>query len=215
MKEFKTQELNKWRGVFGSQYTRRNTMSLKELNNLYLRNYGITRSRLNRDFLKGIDRSSKILEIGSNIGSQLACLKRMGFKRLYGIEPQESALTYCRKQVAQLNVIKADAFDIPFKDGYFDLVFTSGVLIHINPRDIKRAIKEIYRCSSRYIWGFEYYSKEYETMDYRGENNLLWKADFLRLYTEMFPGLKKVKVKQIKYLHSSNVDTMFLLKKHG
>jgi len=52
-----------------------------------------------------------------------------------------------------VNLIQGSVFDIPFKDKYFDMVFTAGVLIHVSPSDIKKVLKEIYRCSTKYIWG--------------------------------------------------------------
>jgi len=52
----------------------------------------------------------------------------------------------------RINIIHGVADDIPFKDGYFDMVFTSGVLIHISPGNINRVLDEIYRCSREYIW---------------------------------------------------------------
>jgi pseudaminic acid biosynthesis-associated methylase len=206
-------ELIKWTGEFGKQYTDRNAVSLDELEKLYIRNYGIKRMDLNKLFLDRLDRSIRILEVGSNIGNQLLCLQKMGFKNLYGIEPQEYAVEFSKKKVRHINLIRADVFDIPFKDNYFDMVFTSGVLIHLNPKDIVGALKEIYRCSKKYIWGFEYYAKIYTEIPYRGNKNLLWKANFPQLYLNSFPDLKPIKIKLFKYLNNDNVDAMFLLKK--
>jgi len=79
------------------------------------------------------------------------------------------------------------ADDIPFKDGYFDMVFTSGVLIHISPGNINRVLDEIYRCSREYIWGFEYYADDYTEVNYRGHESLLWKTNFPKLYLDRFP----------------------------
>ena len=112
-----------------------------------------------------------------------------------------------------INIITGSAFDIPFQDGWFDLVFTSGVLIHIHPNDILRAIKEIYRCTRNYIWGFEYYSSEPQEVIYREHKGFLWKRDFCSVYTAQWPNLKLVKEKRIKYVANDNVDQMFLLKK--
>ncbi|UCD55161.1 MAG: methyltransferase type 11, partial [Candidatus Omnitrophota bacterium] len=81
------------------------------------------------------------------------------------------------------------------------------------PKDIKRAMKEIYRSSNKYIWGFEYYSKKYEEIIYRGKKNLLWKANFQKLYLELFNDLRLIKQKRLKYLNNKNIDMMFLLKK--
>lgn len=209
-----TNQLKIWRGDFGKAYTKRNALTIRELNNMYKKMYGLSRTDLNRLFLGKISRSIKILEVGSNIGNQLILLQRMGFKHLFGIEPQRYAVEFSKKRTKGINIIEGNAFDIPFKDGYFDLVFTSGVLIHISPRDIKKTLREIYRCSNKYIWGYEYYSPNYEEVTYRGKKGLLWKADFLKMYLKLFPDLKVVKVKHLRYISEKDkIDIMFLLKK--
>jgi len=208
-------QLNNWIEKFGREYTNRNNQSLEELEKLYKENYGFTRTELNTLFLDKIERSKKILEIGSNIGMQLLCLQKMGFKNLCGIEPQDYAIQLSKDKTKNINIIKGDAFDIPFKDEFFDIVFTSGVLIHIHKQNIKKAIREIYRCSNRYIWGFEYYADKYTEILYRGQKNLLWKANFPKIYMDTFPDLRIVKIKFFKYLKNNNTDVMFLLRKNG
>jgi pseudaminic acid biosynthesis-associated methylase len=201
-------------GAFGKEYTDRNAHTLEELDELYRKNYGISDTELNREFLGDLDRSIKILEVGSNIGNKLLNLQKMGFRNLYGIEVNSYAIEQAKANTTGINIIQANAFDIPFKDGYFDLVFTSGVLIHIAPTDIEKALKEIHRCSREYIWGFEYYADTYTEVKYRGHDNLLWKTDFVSLYLELFDDLELVKEKRLKYLENENVDTMFLIRKH-
>jgi pseudaminic acid biosynthesis-associated methylase len=206
-------QLKRWKTGFGETYTRRNTLSLAQLNRLYRERYGISRTQLNRQFLAGLDRSLRILEVGTNIGNQLICLKAMGFSNLFGLEPQPLACGLAKRRLPWATILEGDIFDIPFKDGYFDLVFTSGVLIHIHPRNLPKALTEIYRCSRRFIWGFEYYSERHTPVSYRGEHGLLWKADFAGEYRILFPGLKPVKTVCLQYSDSENRDAMFLLKK--
>ena len=208
-----TSQLQRWNKIFGKEYTDRNKYTVSQLDKMYKKTYGITRTELNSQFIGKLDREIKILEIGSNIGNQLLVLQKMGFKNLFGLEPLEYAVELSKKRSIGINIIQGSAFDIPFKDNYFDLVFTSGVLIHINPKDIRKAMKEIYRCTNKYIWGFEYFSEKYQEVNYRGEKNLLWKADFPRLYIQNFSDLKLIKVKYIKYLQDKNIDEMFILKK--
>jgi pseudaminic acid biosynthesis-associated methylase len=196
-------------------YTDRNVFSLEELDTLYKSKYGVTRTELNQRFLEGMDRSTRILEVGSNVGTQLLCLQSMGFVNLYGIELQSYAVELSKAETKRINIIEGSAFDIPYKDAYFDLVFTSGVLIHINPSDIVRVLREIFRCTREYIWGFEYYADEHTEITYRGHKELLWKANYAKLYLEQFEDLKIVKEERLKYLDSDNIDTMFLLKKIG
>jgi len=208
-----TEQMEKWAGQFGKEYTDRNALCLEEMEALYKRNYGVIRTELNERFLKGIDRSSRILEVGSNIGNQLLCLQRMGFSNLHGIELQSYAVELSKSRTRRINIIEGSAFDIPYKDGYFDLVFTSGMLIHISPSDIALAMREIHRCTSEYIWGFEYYADKYTEITYRGHGDLLWKADFARLYLDQFGDLELVEEERLKYLDNDNVDAMFLLRK--
>jgi hypothetical protein len=61
-------------------------------------------------------------------------------------------------------------------------VFTSGLLIHIHPQDIKAVMKGIYRCSKMFIIGNEYWHNEFKEVPYRGKKNMLWKADYANLY---------------------------------
>ena len=180
---------------------------------LYERQYGLTRTDMNHQFLGFMDRNIKILEVGSNIGLQLQFLQRAGFNNLYGIEISPYAVELSKRLTKGINIIQGSAQDIPFKDGYFDLVFTSGVLIHIYPDDLNIVIREIYRCASGYIWGFEYYADKYTEIPYRERRNLLWKADFAKLYQDEFRDLELVKEKRIKYLDNDNVDSMFLIAK--
>ena len=156
----------------------------------------------------------RILEVGSNVGNQLLCLQRMGFGALYGIELQSYAVEISKSKSKNINIIQGEASDIPFKDGYFDMVFTSGVLIHIAPKNLQDVLGEIHRCTKKYIFGFEYYSDETKEIAYRGNSDLLWKADFAGKYLGLFDDLALAKEERIKYLGNENVDEMFLLKKN-
>jgi len=205
--------MKKWMGEFGKEYTDRNILNVKQMDEMYTAHYGITRRRLNQLFIGHLPRAIKILEVGSNIGSQLLCLQKIGFRNLYGIEINSYAIELSKSRTKNINIIQGSAFDIPFKDSCFDLVFTSGVLIHIAPFDINTVIREVYRCTRKYIWGFEYYANEYTEVLYRGRRNMLWKANFPKLYLDLFNNLELVKEKCLKYLDNDNMDVMFLLKK--
>ena len=180
---------------------------------LYRRNFGLARSELNREFLGDMDRALRILEVGTNVGVQLQFLQDMGFRELYGMDVQTGALKATEKLRRDIKWIAGNASGIPFDDGFFDLVFTSGVLIHISPDDIEAAMREIHRCTKRYIWGFEYYADEYTPVPYRGRNDLLWKANFRQLYLDLFPDLMLAKERTMPYLANDNCDVMFLLEK--
>ena len=211
MKE--TEQIQQWAGEFGKQYTDRNFMTLDEMENLWKGNYGFTRSYMNELFLNEIPLDVKLLEVGSNVGNQLLCLQKAGFKNLYGIELQWYAVEMSKSRTKHINIVQSSAFDIPFKDQYFDIVFTSGLLIHIAPNDINNVLDEIYRCSKRFIWGAEYYYDQYINVVYREKNALMWKGNFSKMFLDRFKDLYLVKEEFMKYLNNDNVDVMYLLEK--
>jgi pseudaminic acid biosynthesis-associated methylase len=208
-----TSQMKEWGGDFGRSYTDRNPRSFEEMDALYLEYFGMTRTQLNHEFLGDLSRSTWILEVGSNVGTQLQGLRLMGFRNLFGIELQSYAVASSRIRLSNVNLFQGSVFEIPFKDGVFDLILSSGLLIHISPDDIDAALDEIYRCTKRYIWGMEYFSDRYTVVPYRGEEDLLWKTDFTQLYLDRFPGLELIRERRIQYLNSDNMDAMFLLEK--
>lgn len=212
----KTYQEENWGGNHGNEYNQRNPQNIEDMDKIYAQNYGgVTRSDLNKEFIDTLLRDIKILEVGAGVGAQLDGLQKMGFQNLYGIEINRDAIEISKKNLKGVDIILSSALDLPFKDNYFDLVFTSGVLIHISPDNIKTVIKEIVRCSKKYIWGFEYFAEDYTEVNYRGKDDLLWKTNFAQLYLDTFPELKLNKEKKIKYTGDDNVDVMFLLEKNA
>lgn len=198
-----------WKGNFGDAYSSRNSIDIDQV---YEDTFGVTRTDLNQIFLKGIKKNTKILEVGCNQGLQLDVLYKMGFKNLHGIDINDDALKIAKKK-KYLNVQKASIFELPFKDKSFGLVFTSGVLIHISPKDLGKVLTEIFRVSKRYIWGFEYFSKDLKEIQYRGHKDKLWKQNFVKRFRYYFPELKIMKDRKVRYQASRNIDCMYLLKK--
>jgi pseudaminic acid biosynthesis-associated methylase len=210
---FTTRQLEAWCSEFGHEYTQRSCLTPEQVDSLWEKNYGSARSELNRDFLAGIPLSSRILEVGCNIGNQLSLLQRAGYSNLYGVDVQDHALEIARSRTPNLNFTQATAFALPYEDRYFDLVFTSGVLIHISPQDLNTALDEIYRCAKSYIWGAEYYASQTTEINYRGHSELLWKMDYARKFLARFDDLELVREQRLPYLNNPNVDSMFLLRR--
>jgi pseudaminic acid biosynthesis-associated methylase len=208
-----TPQKQRWAGDFGREYTDRNTLSAAQVDSLYQSNYGIPRRQLNEAFLGEMAKDARILEVGCNSGNQLLLLQEMGFANLWGAEVQSYALELARARVPGAQIAQATALDLPYGDGDFDLVFTSGVLIHISPADLPRALDEIHRCARTWIWGMEYYAPEVTPVNYRGHNDLLWKMDYVKRYLDRFADLELAREQRLPYLNSSNVDTMYLLRR--
>lgn len=211
-----TKQMELWLGQFGEAYTSRNTFSREGIDQKYAEIFGVTRSGMNAGFLESMDRGIRILEVGCNIGMQLEILREMGFTQLYGIELQRQAVDAARQRLAGVDVIQGSAFDLPFRDGWFDLVYTSGVLIHIAPGDLPTAMREMVRCSKRFIWGFEYHADVITEVPYRDRTACMWKAPYAKLFQEYSGPLHLLKEEKYTRLigeETGKVDAMYLLEK--
>lgn len=206
-----------WKKNFGKEYSDRNAWeSDAEWDEFYKMNWGVTKLEINFSVLRDLPKDAKILEVGCNIGMQLRGFQRMGFENLYGIELQHYAVERAKQITENINIIQGSGFDLPFKDGYFDVVCTNGVLIHIAPEDHQRIMSEIYRCSKKYIMGWEYYAPAITDINYRGNTGFLWKADFAGIYQSLFPDLKTIERKKYPYISEKdkgNTDEIFFLSK--
>ncbi|GAB4029802.1 pseudaminic acid biosynthesis-associated methylase [Spirosoma jeollabukense] len=211
-----TEQENFWSGEFGQEYTDRNTRDRAEWDDFYTQNWGLTKTDMNARFTTGWLPETRILEVGCNTGMQLRGLQDAGFTNLYGVELQPYAVEKAKQTTTDINIIQGSGFDLPFRDAFFDVVCTNGVLIHIAPDDLPKIMDEMVRCSSRYIWGFEYYNPELTAIPYRGNQGFLWKADYAALFQQRHPSLKLVKKELYPYVNASesgNVDYMYLLEK--
>lgn len=202
-----------WKSQFGRDYTDRNTYDPEALDGLYLNNYGVSRRAINQNFLQGIPKTATFLEVGCNTGNQLMLLQEMGYSNLSGVELQPYALELARNRLPQSSLSLGSALSLPYEDASFEVVFTSGVLIHISPDDLPRALDEIHRCSRGFIWGLEYFSSDAVEIPYRNHSGLLWKMDYARRFLQRFADLELVREQRLPYLQSGNEDNVFLLKK--
>ena len=208
-----TAQTEVWKGEFGREYTNRNTFDVDALDSLYRKNYGLTRTVINQNFLCTISKDATFLEVGCNTGNQLLLLQRMGYGYLSGLEVQPYALEIARSRIRSIALELGSALDIPYGDDMFDVVFTSGVLIHIAPADLPRAMDEIHRCARNFIWGLEYYAPSMTEVNYRNRSGLLWKQDYAQRFLQRFEDLELVREQHLPYLEGSNVDSVFLLRK--
>ena len=87
------------------------------------------------------DTPRTILSVGCGSGEEIRFLGRFG--KVYGMDPGEDAIRFCRAAGIGEEVVQASAEVIPFPDKSFDGVFVLDVLEHV--RDDERALAEIYR----------------------------------------------------------------------
>lgn len=71
----------------------------------------------------------------------------------------------------------------------WEFVFTSGVMIHINPEMLPAVYDLMYRASARYIGVIEYYNPTPVAIPYRGHDDRLFKRDFAGEILDRFEDL--------------------------
>jgi len=189
-----------WKGTFGDEYTDRNNTLNNEM--------------FFKRILNTCDITS-LFEIGCNRGLNLTTIKNIyPHIELNGCEINQKAYDILKKQNICKDLYCDSVFDVNSNDTY-DLVFTKGVLIHINPDKLQEVYEKMYTLSKRYILICEYYSRNVEMIPYRGNANKLFKRDFCGEI------MTKFKLKLVDYgffyyrdpLYPQDDITWFLLEK--
>jgi pseudaminic acid biosynthesis-associated methylase len=202
-----------WKGEFGNLYIDRNN-SIEELNKKYKESTGYTVEDIFEKIFSDIDKNVKILELGCNIGLKLSILEKMGFKNLTGVEINEKAFKIAQQNCPKIKFHNSSIEEFDPGEEKFDVVYTNGVLIHINPKALPEIIKKIISLSKKYIFDSENYSDEITEVNYRGNKKTLWKQNFLQLFLDEDPNLKIIKQEKINYKNEDVSDIIYLLKKH-
>jgi pseudaminic acid biosynthesis-associated methylase len=170
-----------WAGDFGDSYTERNLKA------------GKGRQRFWSRILKEYSVGQSVLEVGCNVGANLQCFCELLDPRMvYGVDINESALAKLRQTLPDVNAIWSPARHLPFRDGWFELVFTAGVLIHQPEISLANVMSEIVRCSNRYVLCLEYFAEKTTEIVYRDQERALFKRTYGRLYEQIFPELNLV-----------------------
>lgn len=169
-----------WRGDYGDEWSDRS-----------LGMYG-TRQPVWDAFMQRLQ-PHRVLEVGCNVGGNLRWIApHVPPGAVYGIDVNRHSLDLIHDFVPDANVLVASARDLPFRDAYFDLVFTVGVLIHHPDEALTAAIHELVRVSSRYVLAIEMYAEEATEIPHRGIQNAILKRDYGRIIQETAPGLALV-----------------------
>lgn len=171
---------NLWAGEFGNDYTRRSgSFSTVEM-----------RAAVWAGMIP--DGARSVLEVGANIGQNLEAIAQTKECELYACEPNDEARNELRaSRLLPPDHITADcANNLSFAANEIDLVFTSGVLIHISADELLPSMREIHRVSRRWIICAEYFAPTEEMVPYRGLRDVLWRRDYGSLWLDNFPDLK-------------------------
>src|SRR5690349_9698668 len=145
-----------WKGDFGDAYTQRNSAAADRRKPFW--------DALFSDFP-----CCRVLEVGCNLGANLRWVStNVAAHEVYGVDINESALAQLRGTIPSVNPVWGRARELPFRDRYFDMVFTMGVLIHQPPEALPIVMSEIVRCSRKYVLAGEYFSETPVDVAYRG-----------------------------------------------
>ena len=166
-----------WSGEFGNAYIDRNRATSGHRRPFWL------------ELLKAFP-ARRVLEVGCNVGGNLRWIaESVPAGGVYGVDINPKALEELRREVPGAQALVGPARELPFRDRWFDLVLTMGVLIHQPERTLPLCMAEIVRCSSRYVLCAEYFSESTLEVPYREQRGALFKRDYGRLYMELFPEL--------------------------
>lgn len=181
MTTYTTAQEAAWAGEFGNTYTERNTRSEWIARNLAL-------------FSRIVNRCGNIasvLELGANVGYNLVALRQLlPNAEMSGVEINAAAANLLRG-LGYVRVYQQSLLSFESREQW-DLVFTKGVLIHIDPKSLESAYKRLYHCSRRYICVAEYYNPSPVEVSYRGQSGLLFKRDFAGDLLDLYPDLKLI-----------------------
>jgi spore coat polysaccharide biosynthesis protein SpsF len=162
-----------WRGEFGARYRDRNA------------DVDDARGPFWNDLLSQT-RPNSVLEVGCNLGGNLRWVSA-SVPQTVGIDISLDALQELRRRHVGSAAAVSAARHLPFRNASFDLVFTSGVLIHQPDVSLPNVIDEIVRCARHYVLCAEYYSATPVEVPYRGVDGALFKRDYGQLLSERHP----------------------------
>ncbi len=193
-----------WKNNFGNEYTERNNEYLVK-NNMNLFN----------KIIKNIN-IKNLFEIGCNRGLNLIAINNIDKNILLnGLEINEKAYNILNEQKLCSKLYNDSIYNFESLDR-FDLVFTKGVLIHINPDKLNIVYEKMYNLSNKYILIAEYYSRDVREINYRGNENKLFKRDFCGEIMDKYKDLKLIDYGFVYYRDNNyplDDITWFLLEK--
>jgi spore coat polysaccharide biosynthesis protein SpsF len=179
---FKTEQEDFWAGDFGNEYITRNQGAKAIASNLNFFSKSLNQAR-------GV---KSCIEFGANIGLNLSALSLL-FPGIdaHAVEINSEACEHLKEVIPPPNIYNKSILDF-LPEQKYDLVLIKGVLIHINPDQLKNVYEKLVLSTSRYLMVAEYYNPSPTTVTYRGHNDRLFKRDFAGEILDQFPGLQLV-----------------------
>lgn len=179
---YRTEQEAFWAGEFGDEYVDRNAGARWVASNTALFSQILRRTHDVRS----------VIEFGANIGQNLAALRNLlPTARLSGVEINQKAVEHLRSEQPDVDVYHQSLLEFSSNE-VWDLTFTKGVLIHINPCDLERVYQKLYAHSRQYLLVAEYYNPAPVEITYRGHEGKLFKRDFAGDLLDRFADLRLI-----------------------
>ena len=180
--QYKTEQEKFWAGEFGENYIGRNTVQ----------EMLPARLSLFSKILAHTSDIDSVMEFGANVGTNLWALHSLLPKAdMKAVEINEVAAKSLESYGWSKSVECGSFLEKDYKDEA-DFVFTSGVLIHINPDFLPKAYENLYNASRKYVMVCEYYNPVPVALPYRDHQDRLFKRDFAGEIMDKYPDLKLV-----------------------
>ena len=178
---YKTEQEDFWAGEFGNEYIGRNDES----------KWIASRTHMFAEILGRTRNVGSFLELGANVGQNLMALRQLRPQAVFSaVEINDNAFSRLEK-LGWVEAHHGSLLEKTFKDKA-DFVFTSGVLIHINPDFLSEVYESMYAASRRYICVIEYFNPSPVAILYRGHQQRLFKRDFAGEMMDTYPALRLV-----------------------
>lgn len=208
---YRTEQEEFWSGAFGETYISRNSSK------------GLLASdtSLFSDILQRTKGITDVMEFGANIGLNLKAIKTLlPAVSCAAIEINPKAAAVLREDDFfrnNIDVYECSILEYETKKTY-DFVLIKGVLIHIHPDELGHVYEKLYDSAKRYICMVEYYNPQPVTVQYRGNENRLFKRDFAGEFLDRYKDVSLIDY-GFRYHRDLNFPqddvTWFLMEKKG
>lgn len=127
-----------------------------------------------------------VLEVGCNRGHNLKAIQSIDPNiEVSGVDVNDKAVNEARSNGIQATLLPARSVGNVFERESNDLVFTAGVLIHVEPDELADVMRGIVDTSAKYVLAIEYEAEQATEIEYRGEMGKLWKRPYGKLYEDL------------------------------
>lgn len=135
-----------------------------------------------------------IFEVGFFSGRNLKyILEAFVDSKVGGIEINPKAVKYAKEKLHNTNLLELDLHNLDSITDRYDIIFTSGVLIHIPPKDLKSVIEKMIKKSNKYLMHIEELGPseliacpEKRLMPkYKVSDQWQWNCDLISIYKDL------------------------------